>query len=176
MNILGPEIESPAWANDAEVYYSRIEMGRGDSVRVMKWPETGVPSEENPGKPYLRLAASFRQVRVLAANDTEHGVIRPRAPGFGYAMRRSGELVWVLSNRSLVLRRHALSFASDGQWDVRTPFYWWLNVVCSENGALHVLGRVGPTKRFWQLWIQPGYDRVDVLAALAFLHRRWWRR
>jgi hypothetical protein len=176
VNILGPDIESPAWASDAEVYYSRIETDPGDSVRVMRFPEVGAASEENPGTLCLRLAPSFRQVRVLGANGTERGVIRPRWPGFGYAMRGSGEVIWTLSNRSLVLRRHALSFASNGHWDVRTPFYWWLNVVCSESGVTHVLGRVGHTKRFWQLWIQPGHDRVEVLAALAFLHRRWWRR
>jgi hypothetical protein len=176
VNIVGPKIEVPAWVNDAEAYYSRIEAGPGDSVRVMRFPEVGKASEENLGTLCLRLAASFRQVRVVGVNSTEYGVIRPRGPGFGYAMRRSGELIWTLSNRSLALRRHALSFASDGQWDVRTPFYWWLNVVCCGARGTHALGRVGHTKRLWLLWIQPGYDRVDVLAALAFLHRRWWRR
>lgn len=142
----------------------------------MSFPETGDASEENPGTLCIRLTAAFRKIRVVGANGIEHGVIRPRGPGFGYAMRRSDEPIWTFSNRSLVLRRHALSFANDGRWDVRTPFYWWMNVVCSENLLTHALGRVGHSKRFWQLWIQPGHDRVEVLAALAFLHRRWWRR
>jgi len=174
--MFGPDIEPPAWANDAEAYYSRIEAGSGDSVRVMRFPGAGEASEENPGTLCLRLVASFRQVRVLGANDVEHGLIRSRGPGFGYAMLRSGQPIWALSNRSLVLRRHALRFANDGQWDVRTPFFLWMNVVCSEDGVAHALGQVLHTKRFWQLWIQPGYDRLEVLAALAFLHRRWWRR
>jgi hypothetical protein len=176
MNLLGPDIKVPVWADDAQAYYSMVEDGHGDSVRIMKFPEVGEASDSNPGTLCIRLAASFRRVRVVDANGAEHGLIRPRAPAFGYAMHRSGEQIWTLSNRSLVLRRHALNFASDGLWDVRTPFYWWLNVVCSENGFTHALGKVGHSKRFWQLWIQPGYDHVDVLAALAFLHRRWWRR
>jgi len=176
VSILGPDIKRPVWASEAEAYYSRVQDDAGHAVSVMKYPEAGDVSDANPGTLCLRLAASFRKVRVVDACGTEHGVIRPRGPGFGYAMRRSGELMWTLSNRSLVLRRHALRFANDGQWDVRTPFYWWLNVVCSEQGVTHALGRVGPVKRLWQLWVRPGDDRVDVLAALAFLHRRWWRR
>ena len=173
VSLLGPDIETPPWIRDAKAYYSRIQ---GDSVRVMRYPEAGNASDENPGTLCLRLDASVRRVRVLGANGNEHGVIRPRGPGIGYAMRGSGQLMWTLWNRSLVLRRHVLSFESGGQWDVRTPFYWWLNVACFENGVTHALGRVGHVKWIWQLWIQPDQDRVEVLAALAFLHRRWWRR
>jgi hypothetical protein len=34
---------------------------------------------------------------------------------------------------------------------------------------------MGPVKRYWFLWVDPGRDDNDLLAALAFMHRRWWR-
>ncbi len=51
-----------------------------------------------------------------------------------------------------------------------------MNIVCTQNGATRALGQVGPSKWLWFLWIEPGQDQHDVLSALAFLHRRWWRR
>lgn len=175
MSFLGPEIPTPEWIADARVYYSRIDGDRRDSVRVMKFPDEGDASDTNPGTLRMRLAASFREVRVLDASGNEEGIIRPRGPGFGYAMRRSGRVVWTVSNRSAVMRRHVLEFAGGGSWDVRTPFYWWMNIVCSENGKTHALGQVGPRKWLWFLWIEPGRDTNDVLSALAFMHRRWLR-
>ena len=176
MSLLGPAVDVPNWVDKAEAYYSKAEFGGRQSVCVMKFPETGEASETNPGTLRIRLAASFRRVDVLGADGVAQGFIRPRGPGIGYAMHRSGEQVWALSNRSAVLRRHALSFRHNGVWDVLTPFFWWMNVVCSENGTTHVLGKVGHSTSLWQLWIQPGYDHVDTLAALAFIHLRWWRR
>jgi hypothetical protein len=175
MNFLGPEIQSPEWIDGACRYYSRIERDRNDSVRVMKPPDEGDASETNPGTLCIRLAAGFREVRVLDAAGNEEGVIRPRGPGFGYALRRSGRAVWTVSNRSSVMRRHVLDFSGGGTWDVRTPFFWWMNIMCSESGKTHALGQVGPRKWLWFLWIEPGKDDLDVLSALAFMHRRWWR-
>jgi hypothetical protein len=80
-----------------------------------------------------------------------------------------------MSTRSPVMGRHALEFSGAGTWDVRTPFFWWMNIVCRESGKTHALGQVGPRKGLWLLWIEPGRDDHDVLSALAFMHRRWWR-
>jgi len=175
MNFLGPEIQRPEWIDDARVYYSKIDGDRSDSVRVLRPPDEGDASDTNPGTLCLRLAAGVREVRVLDAAGDEEGIIRSRGPGFGYAMRRSGRVVWTVSNRSAVMRRHALEFAGGGTWDVRTPFYWWMNIVCSEGGQTRALGQVGPRKWLWFLWIEPGRDNHDVLSALAFMHRRWRR-
>jgi len=113
---------------------------------------------------------------VLDGAGNEQGIIRPRAPGLGYRMYCSGRPVWTVSSRSLVVRRHALEFSGGGTWDVRTPFFWWMNVLCLENGEARALGRVGSGKRLWFLAIERGRDNLDVLSALAFMHRRWLRR
>ncbi len=176
MSLLGPEIQTPDWMHRAAHYYSKIEGDSSDSVRVMRPPDDGDASDKNPGTLCLRLDAGFREIRVLDASGNEEGVIRPRAPGLGYAMQRSGNPVWQVSTRSAVMKRHALTFAGADTWDVRTPFFWWMNIVCTQNGATRALGQVGPRKWLWVLWIEPGQDQHDVLSALAFLHRRWWRR
>jgi hypothetical protein len=176
MNILGPDIDVPAWAKVPFQYYSQIDSGFGDPVRIMKSPGEGEVSDKNPSSVHLQLVPSFRRIRVQNAEGTEIGVIHPRPFGFGYSMRCAGDLVWTVSNRSLVLRRHALVFGNGRKWDVRTPFYWWLNISCTENAVARVLGKVGPYKWLWMLWVAPDEDSHDVLSAVAFMHRRWWRR
>ena len=176
MTLLGPSIQVPDWMDSASRYYSKIDGDSSDSVLVMKPPDEGDVSDKNPGTLCLRLAPAFREVRVLDASGEEEGLIRPSTPGLGYAMSRSGRSVWTLSTRSAVMKRHALTFSGDDTWDVRTPFFWWMNILCTRNGATHALGQVGPRKWLWFLWLAPCNDNHDVLSALAFLHRRWWRR
>ncbi len=170
MSLMGPDVDIPDWMDRAARYYSMIEDDRRDSVRLM-----GDATEKTPGTLRLRLVAAFRRVRVLDAAGQEIGLIRPRPPGLGFTMRRGGSSVWTVSSRSLVMRRHALTFSNGDRWNVHTPFYWWRNIVAKHGGATHVLGQVGHIKRFWLLWVEPGRDDHDLLAALAFMHRRWWR-
>ena len=169
----GPQ--PPAWIDVARCYYSKIESDRRDSVRVMKSPDEGDASDTNPGTLCMRLVADSREVLILDAAGNEEGRIGSRGVGLGYAMRRSGRAVWTVSTRSAVMRRHVLEFADGRAWDVRTPCFWWMNIVCSENGTTHALGQVGPRKWLWFFWIEPGKDTRDVLSALSFMHRRWWR-
>jgi hypothetical protein len=176
MSILGPAIHIPEWMDKASHYYSRIEGNSHDSVRVMRPPDNVDASEANPGTLCLELIPSLREVRVLDSAGTEEGVISAKVPGFGYTMRRGEAPVWTISASSLVMRRHALTFSGGDTWDVHTPFFWWMNVVGSHGGTTHLLGHVGPTKRFWLLWVEPHKDHHDLLSALAFMHRRWWRR
>ena len=170
MSLMGPDVDIPDWMDRAARYYSMIEDDRRDSVRLM-----GDATEKTPGTLRLRLVAAFRRVRVLDAAGQEIGLIRPRPPGLGFTMRRGGSSVWTVSSRSMVMRRHALTFSNGDRWNVHTPFYWWLNIVAKHGGATHVLGQMGPVKRYWFLWVEPGRDDNDLLAALAFMHRRWWR-
>jgi hypothetical protein len=141
----------------------------------MKAPSEGDASDANPGELCLRLVAGFREIRVVDARGAEHGLVRPLAPGLGWEMRRAEQTIWSVRSRSVVLRRHALEFPGIGSWDVRTPFFWWMNIWCRQDDATKVLGQVGPRKWLWFLWVAPGTDTIDVLSAVAFLHRRWWR-
>jgi hypothetical protein len=83
--------------------------------------------------------------------------------------------VWKLSVRSIVRKHYALELANGDSWTFETPFFWWQNLTGTALDAPRVLGGlVLPTKRVWALWIEPGHDTFDVLAAVAFMHRQWW--
>jgi len=175
MSLLGPDIAIPDWIHRAVRYYSIIESDRYDSVQLMKPPDEGDVTETTPGTLCLRIVPTFRKILVIDDVGQEIGLIRPRESGFGFTMHNGCKLVWTLSSRSLLMRRHALRFPNGDQWVFFTPFFWWMNVIGRHGEATHVLGRVGPTMRFWILYVEPGRDNHNLLSALAFMHRRWWR-
>jgi hypothetical protein len=171
----------PAWLDDARWYYSEIGGDSADPVCVFDAAEMNEVSAESPGTLCLRLEPRLDwppRVRVLDASGFEQGVIRSEGlvPGVRYAMRRNGELVWVLSVRSIVRNRHALEWANGDSWTFDTPFFYWQNLTGTASGALRLLGGLFvPTKRVWAMWIDPGRDTFDLLAAVAFMHRQYWR-
>jgi hypothetical protein len=144
----------PAWLDDARWYYSEIGGESGQPVSVFR-SDSDVVDSESPGTLCLRLEPRFRyspRVRVLDAGGQEMGIIRPEglAPGVRYAMRRDGELLW-------------------------TPFFWWQHLTGTTVGGPRLLGGLGPVGWIWMMWIEPGRDSFDLLAAVAFMHRQWSR-
>jgi hypothetical protein len=167
----------PAWWPDARFYYSQIEKPSNDPATVFVAPDVEPITSENPGQPFLNLEPRSRSVHVRTPDGRECGIIRSEGivPGIRYVMRRNGDLVWTLSVRSFVRKHHALEPAVGDTWTFDTPFYWWQHLTGSVNGVPRLLGRVGPSKRLWSIAVEPGRDTEDVLAAVAFLHRKWWR-
>jgi hypothetical protein len=174
MGILGPSMIKPPWWSDANRYYSRISTFRHASPQVWVLPEGGEVTSESPGSLRLHLRVSAEGMRVLDGVGQERGQIAATVPYFSYTMHRDGSLIWKLSARSVVLRRHAAQFASVDRWLFHTPWYWWLNIVGLQNGAVRVVGWVGPSKRLWGLCVDPKYDSLDLLALLALMHRNWF--
>jgi hypothetical protein len=169
----------PAWLDDARWYYSEIGGESGQPVSVFR-SDSDVVDSESPGTLCLRLEPRFRyspRVRVLDAGGQEMGIIRPEglAPGVRYAMRRDGELLWTLSVRSIVRKRHVLELAHGDSWTFDTPFFWWQHLTGTTVGGPRLLGGLGPVGWIWMMWIEPGRDSFDLLAAVAFMHRQWSR-
>ena len=171
------ESRRPARLNDARRYYSTIGGESADPVSVFTAADGEEVSSATPGTPCLHLEPRFRLVRVLDADGREEGVIRSEGivPGVRYVMRRNGYLVWVFSVRSIVRKRHTLEPADGETWTFDTPFFWWQHLTGTACGVPKLVGYVGPTKRVWLMWIEPGRDTHDLLAAVAFMHRKWWR-
>jgi hypothetical protein len=167
----------PAWLNDARRCYSEIGGQSGDPVSVFSTAGDEEVSSERPGTPCLYLEPHFRLVRVLDADKREQGIVRSEGivPGVKYVMRRNGDPVWVLSVRSIVRKRHTLEPVAGEMWTFHTPFFWWQHLSGTVGGAPKLLGRVVSTKRLWFMWVEPGRDTRDLLAAVAFMHRKWWR-
>jgi hypothetical protein len=172
------ESHRPAWLNDARwYYYSKIGDDSADSVSVFTAAVGAEVSSAMPGTLCLNLEPRFRSVRVRDAGGREEGIIRSEGlvPGVKYVMRRDGNPVWTLSVRSIVRKRHMLEPAHGETWTFDTPFFWWQHLTGTVCGVQELLGYVGPTKRFWLMWVAPGRDTHDLLAAIAFMHRKWWR-
>jgi hypothetical protein len=169
---------TPAWLDVARWYYSRIEAELAHPVSVFIAPKSGEVSDESPGTLCLRLEPWFRyspRLRVLDADGREEGTIRSEGlvPGVKYSMRRSGEPVWTMSVRSIVRKRHALELTNGDSWTFDTPFFWWQQLTGTTLGVPKLVGCVGPGVFIWHMWIEPGRDTLDLLAAVAFMHRQW---
>ncbi len=168
----------PAWLDDARWYYSLIGEGSAQPVSVFDATDCEEVSGESPGTLCLRLEPRFRcspRVRVLDADGREVGVIGPAAlvPGVRYAMRREDGLACMLSVRSIVRNRHTLRMAIKSTYKFRTPFFWWYHLMGTTCGVPILAGTVGPGLWVWQFWVEPGRDTLDLLAAVAFMHRQW---
>ena len=140
-------------------------------------PPDGDVTSENPGTLRLRLRPVGRSLQVLDHQGNNQGVISSEGlvRGNRYVMRRDEKPVWILSVRSVVRKRHQLLLADGEAWTFDTPFYWWQHLIGSVAGAPGLIGSVGPSKRFWLFDIEPGRETHDLLAAVALLHRNWWR-
>jgi hypothetical protein len=171
----------PAWLNDARWYYSLIGAEFALPVSVFDATDCDEVSEESPGALCLHLEPqghSSPRVRVLDAGGREVGTIRAEGlvPGVRYVMCRNGNPVWTLSVRSIVRKRHALAMADGDGWTFYTPFLWWYRLTGTILGVPRLVGTVGPMWwGVWQMWIEPGRDTIDLLAAVAFMHRQWSR-
>jgi hypothetical protein len=168
----------PAWLDDARWYYSLIEERSAQPVSVFDATDCDEVTSESPGTLFLRLEPRWRyspRLRVLDAGGREEGTIDRDGlvPGVRYAMRRDGRLVWMLSVRSLVRRRHALELAHGDPWTFDTPFFWWQHLTGTALGDPKLLGGLGQGGWIWTMAIEPGRDTIELLAAVAFMHRQW---
>jgi hypothetical protein len=173
------ESRRPAWWDEARRFYSWIEAGLAP---VSVFDATGCEevTSESPGTLCLRLEPRFRyspRLRILDAGGREEGIIDSggMVPGVRYVMRRNGQLVWTLSVRSLVRKRHVLELAHGDTWTFDTPFFWWQHLTGSALGVPRLLGGLGTGGWIWIMAIERGRDTIELLAAVAFMHRQWSR-
>jgi len=127
-------------------------------------------------RPYLRLETRAKSVVILDAGGHEEFIIATERllPLPRYAMREGSTLVWTLSCRSVVRTSHTLEFGNGETWTFRTPFFG-VRFDGAAGGGAKVLGRIGQQMRHWLLWIEPGRDTCELLSALGFMHRQWYR-
>lgn len=167
----------PGWLNDAQQwYYSQIDY-RPRRVTILAAADGQEVSDGTPGTPILRLDLRFGTARIVGVDERDHGVIRSEGtvPGLRFTMRRNDTLVWALTVRSIVRKRHQLAITDGDTWTFDTPFYWWQHLTGAVAGEPKLLGGVGPSKQYWGFWVEPARDTPDLLAAVAFMHWKWWR-
>ncbi len=137
-------------------------------------PDGWTPDDDVPPS-VVRLVERGCKVDVLDAHETLGRIQGEGVPGFGYSMRRDGQLVWALSVRSIIRTHHRVTFADGMQWHFETPLFTWMNVRGLVGGEERLLGNYRWTKRWWSLWIEPESEAPELLAAVAFMHLQWVR-
>ena len=168
---------APEWLHSAPYwYYTHIELGSPDLVTVRRAAAGQQVSDRSPGTPMLRIHPHRRTTPIFDVDGLERGSIRPEGMlrGLRFVMRREGAPVWVLTVRSVVRKRHRLQIVDGDVWTFDTPFYWWQHLTGTVGGHERLLGRVGPMKRYWGFSLDPDRDTGDLLAAVAFMHWKWW--
>ena len=104
-----------------------------------------------------------------AARIHHLGGIPPR-----FAIIQSGQTVGKIIYRNVLRTRSTLEFAGGPTWNFRQPLFTIFFYGDSDAGQqLWIM--VGPSKRQWNMLLPPGTEDVYLPAALAFLHREYWR-
>lgn len=84
-----------------------------------------------------------------------------------------GQTVGSVALRSILRNKYRIRFNGGPDWLFRmTLFTVYFPGVSSAGTRVWV--RVGPSKRQWNLLVEPEADSVYLLACLAFIHREWW--
>jgi hypothetical protein len=84
-----------------------------------------------------------------------------------------GQTVGNVALRSILRNKYSIQFDGGPRWLFRmTLFTVYFPGVSSAGTRVWV--RVGPSKRQWNLLVEPEADSVYLLAGLAFIHREWW--
>lgn len=168
---------APEWLHSAPYwYYTHIELGSPDVVTVRRAAADQQVSDRSPGTAVLPIHPHRGTTPIFGVDGFERGSIRPEGilRGLRFVMRREGTTAWVLTVRSFVRKRHRLQIVDGDVWTFDTPFFWWQHVTGTVRGHERLLGRVGPTKRHWGFSLDADRDTVDLLAAVAFMHWKWW--
>jgi hypothetical protein len=173
------ESPMPAWLDRARWYYTEIGEAHAQPVSVYDVSHLDEISGESPGTLCLHLEPRYRyspKLRVLDAGGREAGKIHGAGlvPGVRYVMSRDGEPVWTLLVRSVVRKHHVLKLTQGDSWTFDTPWFWWQHLTGTALGVPRLLGCIGPVAWVWVMRIEPGRDTLDVLAAVAFMHRQWF--
>ena len=157
------------WIAHAREYCSRIDHGSATNVRVFRRGETTLC--------LVLKRESARAIALLDAVDHQTGLIRTEQRFLlpKYALYQDSIIVWTLCVRSIFRNRHTLELAKNTTWNVRTPFFSTHFEGDAQDGS-RVLGRVGQRVSEWLRLVHPDRDSEPFLAALAFMHRQWYRR
>ena len=110
-------------------------------------------------------------------SDTEHREIirisRERRFPARFSIVEKNQTVGHIALSSLLRNSYSVEFSDSPGWlfHLRLFTVWFHG---ESSAGKHVWIRMGPTKRQWNLLVEPEADNVHLLAALAFIHREWW--
>ena len=165
---------APQWFEGApHWYYTHIETGSPSVISVRRAPRDQEVSDQAPGMLVLQLRPARGITKIFDVEGFDRGSIR-REGLLRYVLRRNDTAIWSLTVRSLVRKRHEFQMIGGDAWTFDTPFFLRQSVRGAVSGQERLLGGVGPTKRHWGFVVDADRSSLDLLAAVAFLHWKWW--
>ncbi len=168
------ETRMPAWLDDARWYYSEIGGESAQPVSVFRTDREGVDSE-SPGTLCSASGASVAQCRrgcsVLGcragkkwASFAPRGLCpRARCRDAPRCRTSSGRYRSVRSSASCI----RFGAGSRRLVDVRAAILLVATPNRHHAGGPRLLGGLGPVGWIWMMWIEPGRDTFDLLAAVG---------
>jgi hypothetical protein len=119
----------------------------------------------------------LRKPTHFILSDTQQGEILQITRERGFPARfnivEKDRVIGKVTLRTILRNKYSIEFNGGPGW----LFHMRLFTIFfsgESSSALCVWVRVGPTKRQWNLLVEPEVDNVYLLGALAFIHREWW--
>ena len=125
----------------------------------------------------LTLFTLFFKADFVISNPALREVLRiHRLPGIlsRFAIIQDGQTVGRITYRNVVRTHSILDLAGGLTWNFRQRLF---NIYFygDSNTGQRLWVHVGPSTRRWNMLLPPDTSDVRLLAALAFLHREYWR-
>lgn len=131
--------------------------------RVQRWPRTEVDE-------------GIRPWRTVFIYNTPEGdeVLRIRRSAWfpsTFDMHRNGETLGKIRLQSLFRNRYHIQFQHGPAWAFYMPLFT-VCFSCESDAGGRVWGSLGRSELEWMVLIAAGFDDVQLVAALAFLHHQ----
>ncbi|MEI6862608.1 MAG: hypothetical protein WCL04_10205 [Verrucomicrobiota bacterium] len=125
----------------------------------------------------LQFFELIKKPDFVVIDSTENECLRIRRhsrllPSF--EMIEDGQVIGKITLCSVLRNKYTFELRSGPTWTFRMPLFTvHFPGESSEGKQIWII--VGPSKKQWNVLIQPGADSLQLLAFLAFVHREWWK-
>ena len=165
---------APEWLQSApHWYYTHIERGLPSVITVRRATRDQEVSDQAPGTLVLRVRPRRGLTLIFDIEGHDRGNIR-REGARRYILRQNDTAIWKLTLWSIVRKRHQLQMIGGDVWTFDTPFFRYRGVRGTVSDHERLLGAVGPTMRHWGFLVDANQITIDLLAAVAYMHWKWW--
>ena len=128
-------------------------------------------------RPKRALSNFLRKPTHFILSDTQQREIFQISREGGFPARfnivEKDQVIGKIMLRTILRNKYSIEFDGGPGWLLHLRLFTIFFSGESSTGK-RVWVRVGPSKRQWNLLVEPEADDVYFLGALAFIHREWW--
>ena len=125
--------------------------------------------------PHSLLNLLNRPIFVVSNPDGEEMLQIRRSNLFipSFEIIEGGNSVGRIRMASVLRNKFSVDITGLGSWLIHMPLFTiYFGGYTSEGTNLWIA--VGPSKRQWNILLEPNMDNFRLLASLSFIHRQWW--